>query len=85
MEARSLLRIVRPLLVALLLAGPVAGQEKPTPVDSTQVDSAPPGPHHPLMLPAIVGAGLVLAVAPPVLLLPPGAGHRSGGALLKRC
>jgi hypothetical protein len=64
------MRIVRPLLVALLLAGPVVGQEKLTPVDSTEVDSAPPNPHHPLMLPAIVGAGLVMFVAPPLLLLP---------------
>jgi hypothetical protein len=67
------LRVAHLLILALALAQPIVAQEEQTPTDSTATDSITPGGHHhPLMLPALLGAGLVMAAAPPALLLIPG-------------
>jgi hypothetical protein len=67
------LRVAHLLIPALWLPQPIVAQEGQTPTDTTAADSMRPGGHHhPLFLPALVGAGVVMAVAPPTLFLFPG-------------
>jgi len=66
-------RVAHLVILALWLARPVAAQDGETPTDSTAADSTPPGGHHnPLLLPALVGLGIVMFAAPPALFLFPG-------------